>query len=270
MRPADDAATAAVLALGLLGTAPVELPPAPCRSTGMAGCGRRCTAPDGAWLQGELVRRGLAVTAPAADVPEPALGGAARSGARGAGGRARRSGPAGGSGPWPAERVAARRGGYVLVRGGCGMSRGRRTSSISTSARTGGATSPFASRRGRRAGFAKAGLDLAALAGRSIVVRGFLFEANGPMIELAHPAADRGAGMRQSLLGLLVASLALALAACTPVRNPATGELQYTSLSPEEEQQLGRAGAPQGAGRSSAARYDDAGCRPMSSGSATG
>ena len=36
--------------------------------------------------------------------------------------------------------------------------------------------------------------------------------------------------------------------ACTPVRNPATGELQYTSLSPADERQLGAGGASQGAG----------------------
>ena len=46
----------------------------------------------------------------------------------------------------------------------------------------------------------------------------------------------------------LAATLALALAACTQVRNPATGELQYTSLTPQQEKALGRAGAPQGAG----------------------
>ena len=31
------------------------------------------------------------------------------------------------------------------------------------------------------------------------------------------------------------------------VRNPATGELQYTSLTPADERKLGQAGAPQGA-----------------------
>ncbi len=47
--------------------------------------------------------------------------------------------------------------------------------------------------------------------------------------------------MKHYLFGLLVIA---ALTACTPVRNPATGELQYTSLSREEEQQLGRAEHP--------------------------
>jgi predicted Zn-dependent protease len=46
--------------------------------------------------------------------------------------------------------------------------------------------------------------------------------------------------MRRKLLGLLVATMALAPAACTPVRNPATGQVQYTSLTPEQEKQLGR------------------------------
>ena len=35
---------------------------------------------------------------------------------------------------------------------------------------------------------AAAGLDLAGLAGRNILVRGYLFEAAGPMIEVTHPA----------------------------------------------------------------------------------
>lgn len=34
--------------------------------------------------------------------------------------------------------------------------------------------------------------------------------------------------------------LPLLLATCTPVRNPATGELQYTMLTPEEEQAIGK------------------------------
>jgi predicted Zn-dependent protease len=43
--------------------------------------------------------------------------------------------------------------------------------------------------------------------------------------------------MRRKLVGLLVA--ALALASCTEVRNPATGELQYTSMTPEDEKRIG-------------------------------
>jgi hypothetical protein len=38
------------------------------------------------------------------------------------------------------------------------------------------------------AGFARQGLDLEQLAGQEVLVRGPLFEANGPMIELVHPA----------------------------------------------------------------------------------
>ena len=35
---------------------------------------------------------------------------------------------------------------------------------------------------------AAAGLDLAGLTGRNILVRGYLFDAAGPMIEVTHPA----------------------------------------------------------------------------------
>ena len=46
--------------------------------------------------------------------------------------------------------------------------------------------------------------------------------------------------MRRRPVTALAALLALSLAACTQVRNPATGELQYTSLTPAAEKQLGR------------------------------
>ena len=46
--------------------------------------------------------------------------------------------------------------------------------------------------------------------------------------------------MRRTVLALAVAALALGQGACTQVRNPATGELQYTSMTPTEEKQLGR------------------------------
>ncbi len=46
--------------------------------------------------------------------------------------------------------------------------------------------------------------------------------------------------MRRALMGMLVAALAFGQAACTAVRNPATGELQYTSLSPADERKLGQ------------------------------
>jgi predicted Zn-dependent protease len=38
----------------------------------------------------------------------------------------------------------------------------------------------------------------------------------------------------------LAAGLVLVLAACTQVRNPATGELQYTSMTPQDEVRIGR------------------------------
>ena len=56
---------------------------------------------------------------------------------------------------------------------------------------------------------------------------------------------------------LLAAALALALAACTPVRNPATGAIEYTSLTPADEQAIGRAEHPK-ALRQFGGRYADA------------
>ena len=50
---------------------------------------------------------------------------------------------------------------------------------------------------------------------------------------------------RRLLAALLVASMALPLAACSRVVNPATGESQYTTLSPDEERQIGAQQHPQ-------------------------
>ena len=61
--------------------------------------------------------------------------------------------------------------------------------------------------------------------------------------------------MRQSLAAAL--AVALALAACTQVRNPATGELQYTSLTPADEAKLGRQEHPK-ALREFGGQYDNA------------
>ena len=68
---------------------------------------------------------------------------------------------------------------------------------------------------------------------------------------------------------MLAATLALALAACTQVRNPATGELQYTSLTPQQEKALGREEHPKALAQFGG-QYPIAMPRPMSSGSATG
>ncbi len=48
----------------------------------------------------------------------------------------------------------------------------------------------------------------------------------------------KGPFLRRVTAFLLAGSLSLA--ACTPVRNPATGEVQYTSMTPAEEAELGR------------------------------
>ena len=106
----------------LLGSAPATLPPEPLPLDRHGRLRVQLHAAGGAWLQGELVRRGLAVVAPAPDVLAPTLAEllglerVARRAGQGIWGRA-------GSGPWPAERVAAARGRYVLVRG---RVRGRR------------------------------------------------------------------------------------------------------------------------------------------------
>lgn len=64
--------------------------------------------------------------------------------------------------------------------------------------------------------------------------------------------------MRRRLLGCLVTlAMLLSASACTQVRNPATGELQYTSLSPEEEARLGRAEHPRALAQFGGT-YDDA------------
>lgn len=142
---------------------------------------------EGGWLQGELVRRGLALVAPAADVPPAtladllALEKAARAARLGLWADAR-------AGPWPAGRVAAERGRLALVHGRVlDVARAqefvylnfgddwRRDFTVRVEAR-------------RRRALAAAGLNLEALAGREVMVRGILFEANGPMIELSHPA----------------------------------------------------------------------------------
>ncbi|MGD9510734.1 MAG: M48 family metalloprotease, partial [Geminicoccaceae bacterium] len=46
--------------------------------------------------------------------------------------------------------------------------------------------------------------------------------------------------MRQLFAAVLAAALAVGAVGCTQVRNPATGELQYTSLTPADEKKLGR------------------------------
>ncbi|MFL5332408.1 MAG: M48 family metalloprotease [Geminicoccaceae bacterium] len=63
--------------------------------------------------------------------------------------------------------------------------------------------------------------------------------------------------MRRGLGRLLVGLTLLALLGCTQVRNPATGELQYTSLTPEDEKKLGREENPKALAQFGG-RYEDA------------
>ena len=129
---------AAVLALdGLIGTAGLSLPPAPWPLDRHGRLRVQVHADAGAWLQGELVRRGLALVAPAPDVPEPVLAALLAL---------ERAARATGQGLWAARRQrtlagGAGRRGAGWVRAGAwpspARSRGRRISSISTSATTG-------------------------------------------------------------------------------------------------------------------------------------
>ena len=139
----------------------------------------------GPWLQGELVRQGLAVVAPAEDVPEArlkellALERDARAGRAGIW--------AGGAyGPWPAAKVAAEPWHYVLAEGRVAkvaraqgfvyLNFGRRWKEDFT----------LRAEEATAKRLARAGIDLMALEGRNVLARGVLFEQDGPMIEITH------------------------------------------------------------------------------------
>ena len=139
------------------------------------------------WVQARLVQEGLAVVAPAEDMAAEAL---TRLLALEREARTARRGLWAGdaAGPWPAERVGAPPWSYVLVQGRVAaaartqdfvyLNFGRRWKedfTLRADART--------ARRLERGG-----LDLLTLEGRNLLVRGLLFEADGPMIELVHEA----------------------------------------------------------------------------------
>jgi micrococcal nuclease len=138
----------------------------------------------GGTLQAVLVAAGLALVA-----PEPGIG--AELLPLEAAARARRRGvwAAGGSGPFDARDVPMTEGRYVLVEG-----RIARTAptSIYWYANFGELyRRDFTVRipKAEERAFVAAGLDLAGLGGRRVRVRGWLFEENGPMIEITHPLA---------------------------------------------------------------------------------
>ncbi len=141
---------------------------------------------DGAWLQARLVGEGRALVAPAADVPDAVLvellglERAAREAGRG-------RWADGGLGPLPAEAVTAPAGSFVLVRGTVrAVTRRQDLTYLDFGPDW---RQDFTVRADTRSlnGFARAGLDVAALAGKRILVRGWLFENAGPMVELVHP-----------------------------------------------------------------------------------
>jgi micrococcal nuclease len=141
---------------------------------------------DGLWLQGALLERGLAqVQTRPGEVARAALMLEREHAARAAG-RGLWADPA--FAPRSAERVADAVGTFQIVQG-----RVRRVA----------ATDDFVylnfgpdwrsdfTLRVRRAeledGFARSGIDILALEGRRIEVRGFVLDAAGPLIELSHP-----------------------------------------------------------------------------------
>lgn len=139
------------------------------------------------WLQGELVRAGLAVVDPAPDVPDATLAALlalereARTARRGVWAR-------GEIGPFPAGRVEAPAGRYVLVRGRAqGVTRARAFVYVNFGRDWRRDFTVRADLDDARR-LARQGLDLDRLVGRELLVRGWLLEANGPMIELEHPA----------------------------------------------------------------------------------
>jgi hypothetical protein len=147
-------------------------------------CKRVVLARDSGALQAVLTEAGLAMVA-----PEPGIG--TELLALEAAARARRQGvwATGANGPFDVSDVPITDGRYVLVEG-----RIARTAptSIYWYANFGELyRRDFTVRipKAEERAFAAAGLDLAGPGGRPVRVRGWLFEENGPMIEITHPLA---------------------------------------------------------------------------------
>jgi micrococcal nuclease len=126
---------------------------------------------DGAWLQAQLVERGLAVVAPAGDVPDEVLRDLLRlEGEARAAGRGRWTG--GGPGPYPAEAVAASRGSFVLVQGVVRAVSRRQELTYLDFGLDWRRDFTVRVETARLAKFARAGLDVGDLTGKRILVRG--------------------------------------------------------------------------------------------------
>jgi micrococcal nuclease len=188
----DDAALPGVAAkarealIRLLAGQPVRLSLAAARYDRYGELAAQVERADGLWLQGALLERGLAqVQTRPGEIERAALMRERERAARAAG-RGLWADPA--LAPRSAERVADAIGSFQIVQG-----RVRRV----------GATDDFVylnfgpdwrrdfTLRVRRAdlkdGFAHSGIDVLALEGRRVEVRGFVLEAGGPLIELSHP-----------------------------------------------------------------------------------
>ena len=177
---------------GIVPLGPIEAGPWELRDPGEVRLDRhgrvraQLRAADGGWLQARLVEDGLAMVAPAGDVSAAALDELLRrERAARLAGRGRWAGHD--LGPWPAEAVSAPLGSFVLVRGTVqGVTRRQEHAYLDfgTDWRR-----DFTVRceTSRLKDLAAAGLDVAGLAGKRILVRGWLFENAGPMMELVHP-----------------------------------------------------------------------------------
>ena len=138
-------------------------------------------------MQGALVEKGRAIVAPAADVDAALTSELLRleQGARLAGLGVWADGRVG---PWPAQEVAGQPGDYALVRGRVReVARRQEFLYLNFGEDWRRDFTVRAQTRDLRR-LAAAGLDLAGLTGRNILVRGYLFDVAGPMIEVTHPA----------------------------------------------------------------------------------
>ena len=195
--------------------------------------------PDGAWLQARLVERGLAVVAPAADVPPEVLDHLLRLERSARETMSKAAGPTEGSARIRPSGSTRRRAASSWCAGAV-RSVSRRYEftylDFGTDWRR-----DFTVRDQTRSlqAFARDGLDVAALQGERILVRGWLFSHAGPMIDSCmrgrsrwRNEADGGGGGRGGAGARPVGCSRYA------ILRPASSNAP--SLSPEEEVELGR------------------------------
>lgn len=166
---------------------------APARALGVDRFGRVLarwrTVDSGRWWQGELLRRGLAQASFAAAFAQDHAAhaeaeAAARRDWRGVWGLPRYQ-------PHATATLDADARGFMLWRGQVVAVSGQTMFTYVNFGTDWRVDPSLRVAKRDRTPFKRAGLDLKALAGRWVEVRGTVFAANGPMIELAHPAQCR-------------------------------------------------------------------------------